>query len=183
MSDSFEQIEQWNAASLRLEDFLRAHSILSRPHFLYLTTEIIYQARQIRGERPDSTPMEITMDLAMERTTKWFADLLPDGSGTPNADQGRVAYFAAGIDRKWPEAFLMAELPSEVLEAARAASVQAGPELEFRSLIRKEVNYGPMEDLARETWEQFSWGHVLRTFLLWVGIFFISYWAWFQFFE
>ncbi len=69
------------------------------------------------------------------------------------------------------------------MAAVRSASMQAGPALEFTSLIRTEVDYGAMEDIAEGTWQQFSWAHVLRAFVIWVVIFFAAYGAYLQFFH
>jgi hypothetical protein len=175
--------EAWDSAALRLEDFLRAHRIRSRERLLRLTVEILDAARLAHQSAPASSPMAVTMDLATKRADRWFSLLIDPDGGPDSATRGKVAYFASGIHRRWPEAFLDPHPPEALLEAVRKSSVQAGPALEFSSLIRKEVDYGPMEDLARETWGQFSWAHVLRAFVLWVAIFFASYGVWLRFFS
>lgn len=175
--------EAWNVACLRLEDFLRAHRIHSRERLLHLTVEIIAQARARHGADHSRSPLEVTMEIATNRAADWFSRLVESGvEGDSAATRGKVAYFAGGLHRRWPEAFLDPDPPLELLDAVRRSSVQAGPSMEFSSLIRKEINYGAMEDLARETWGQFSWGHVFRVFLIWVVIFFLAYGVWTRFF-
>ncbi len=174
----------WNAACLRLEDYLRAHRVQPRERLLRLSLELLEEARKLQEQGPSGSPVGTAMGLATTRTEAWFSRLL-DESAPPDsvlAARGRVAFFTSGADRRWPEAFLDPEPPRNMLAAVRAASVQAGPAMEFQSLIRREMDYGAMEDIARETWGQFSWGHVLRAFALWVAIFFIAYGAWLKFF-
>lgn len=173
----------WNAACLRVEDYLRANGLSSRTQLLSLTLDIVSQAQQIHSNDASRSPVETAMQLATERTETWFARLVGDESAPHASSRGRVAYFASRCGQRWPSAFLSPTPPDAMLAAIRSASIQAGPALEFRSLIRKEIDYGPMEDLARETWDQFSWGHVLRAFLIWVVVFFVAYGAWLRFFK
>ena len=98
------------------------------------------------------------------------------------AARGRAAWFASGLHRRWPSAFLDPHPPAELLAAVHAPSLQAGPALEFSSLTRAEVDYGALEDIAGVTWQQFSWGHVLRAFFIWVVIFFVAYGVYLPFF-
>ena len=174
---------EWNAACLRVEDYLRANGISSRTQLLSLTLDIVSQAQQMHLGDASLSPVETAMRLATTRTENWFAKLVGDGSATDAPSRGRVAYFAARCGHRWPSAFLSSTPPEAMLTAIRSASIQAGPALEFRSLIRKEIDYGPMEDIARETWDQFSWSHVLRAFLIWVVVFFVAYGAWLRFFK
>jgi len=174
----------WNTACLRLEDYLRAHRVQPRERLLGLSLELLGEARNLHANGSSDSPVRTAMGLATARTEAWFSRLL-DESAPPDAvraARGRVAFFTSGADRRWPEAFLDPDPPRDMLAAVRAASIQAGPAMEFQSLTRKEMDYGAMEDIARETWEQFSWGHVLRAFALWVAIFFVAYGIWLKFF-
>ncbi len=177
-------LDEWNAACDRLEDFLDAHRVQDRALVLRLTTDLLAEARRLHAENPIYSPVETTLDLATAQTEAWFSRLAADTAPTDGnaAARARVAYFAAGAHREWPAAFLDPDPPAAMIEAIRRASIQAGPDLEFTSLIRREVDYGPVEDLARETWEQFSWSHVLRAFLIWVVIFFAAYGSYLAFF-
>lgn len=174
---------EWNDACLRVEDYLRVNGLSSRAQLLSITLDIISQAQQPHSDDASLSPVEIAMRLATERAEAWFARLVGDDSAPHASSRGRVAYFAARCGQRWPSAFLSPTPPEAMLAAIRSASIQAGPALEFRSLIRKEIDYGPMEDLARETWDQFSWRHVLRAFLIWVVVFFVAYGAWLRFFK
>jgi hypothetical protein len=178
-------MEAWNTASLRLEDYLRAHRVRDRDRLLRLTLELLSDARGIQAVDPRRTPLDVTMELVTARTEEWFSRLADD-SAPPDASlaaRGRAVWFASGLYRQWPSAFLDSAPAAELLAAIRSASLQAGPALEFSSLLRTEVDYGPMEDIAQGTWQQFSWGHTLRAFVIWVIIFFAAYGGWLVFLQ
>lgn len=177
-------LDDWNIACLRLEDYLRAHRVRDREHLVRLTLSLLDHARSLQAMATGRAPLDVTMELAMTRTEEWFSRLADDAA-PPDAQlaaRGRAVWFASGLHREWPSAFLDPQPPAELLAAVRSASLQAGPALEFTSMARAAVDYGPMEDLAHETWQQFSWGHVLRAFVIWVIIFFAAYGAWLAFF-
>ena len=115
----------------------------------------------------------------------WFSRLADDTVPPDSqlAARARGAWFASGLHREWPTAFLDPAPPEALVSAVRSVSLQAGPALEFSSLIRAEVDYGAMEDIAEGTWQQFSWAHVLRAFVIWVVIFFAAYGAYLHFFH
>jgi hypothetical protein len=176
----------WNAACLRLEEYLCAHLVEDRAVLLRLTLRILDEARRFHAREPQRSPIAMTMEIAVSLTESWFARLA--GGDDAQADlmlvsRGRVAYFATSAYRKWPQAFLDPHPPEELVTTVRNATLEAGPGLEFTRLVRQEVEYGPMEQIARETWEKFSWGHVLRAFAIWVGIFVAAYVSYLQFFQ
>ena len=170
----------WEVACLRLEDYLRAHGVQPRERLLVLTLEIIREARELHLNNPGKSPMQTTMELAIGRTDEWFAML---AGSAENAVRARVAFFSPAIHRKWAFAFLVPSPPVGMLAEVRTAGTEAGPELDFQSLIRREMDYGAMEDIARETWEQFSWSHVLRAFVLWLVIFLAAYGLYLTYFQ
>jgi hypothetical protein len=178
-------LDAWNTACERLEDYLRAHRVHDRARLLRLGLALLDEARALHAAQPARTPLDVTMELATDRVEAWFARLADD-TMKPDpqlAARGRAVWFASGLHREWPSAFLDPEPPPELLAAVRSASLQAGPALEFTSMARVEVDYGPMENLAEETWQQFSWGHVLRAFVIWVVIFFAAYFGYLHFFQ
>lgn len=176
--------EAWNIACLRLEDYLRVHRVQDRERLLRLSLDLLDAAKKEAAQAPDRSPLDVTMSLATTRTEEWFSKLAgADSLDAQHAARGRAAWFASGLHRRWPAAFLDPSPPPELLAAVRSASMQAGPALEFSSLTRTEIDYGPMEDIAEGTWHQFSWAHVLRAFVIWLVIFFASYGAWLAFFR
>ena len=98
-----------------------------------------------------------------ERQASWTSGRIPELLG-----DGKAASAQSWIYQTWAE--------------IRNSCMEAGPALDFHSLVRKEMDYGAMEDLARETWNQFSWSHVLRAFILWVVLFLLAYGIYLRFF-
>ncbi len=173
-------MSDWNEACERVETYFSSYQVADRERVLQLTLEILAQAKKDHAADISQTPLQITMKLAMDRADSWFINLsgLHHGTHTPQGARGRAVWLAIEGHRKWPSAFLIENPPVDLLEAVRRQSLEAGPGLEFTSLMRKEIDYGPVKDLARETWEKFSWGHVLRAFLLWTAIFFAAWASW-----
>ncbi|MCK9588828.1 MAG: hypothetical protein WC076_08795 [Terrimicrobiaceae bacterium] len=169
----------WDDACLRLEDYLRAHGVRPRERLLALTLEMIRQARGMHAKNPGKSPLETTMKLVIDRTDAWFSTL----AGAPERTvRARVAFFSPSFQRKWASEFWVSSPPEELLAEIRNATIEAGPALDFQSLVRKEMDYGAMKDLARETWGQFSWSHALRAFLLWLVVVLVAYGAYLRFF-
>lgn len=170
---------EWDVACLRLEEYLQAHGVRPRGHLLALVLETIQEARSLKTANPDREAVEATMEIAVAKTDAWFSAL----AGSPEkAIRARVAFFSSPVHDRWASAFWQDSMPEELISEVRAAYHEAGPALDFQSLVRREMDYGAMEDIARETWEQFSWGHVMRAFLLWVVLFLAAYGIYLKFF-
>ena len=185
MDHDMEQLNaSWDEATQRVEAYLAAHRVAPREDLLRHVLSIIDAARAQHASDATQPPVAVAMAIATERTDRWFAGLAGAADrDSQAASRGRLAYLVSGCAERWPGTFLSGNPPAEMIEALRTKVVQAGPAMEFRSLVRREVDYGPMEDIARETWGQFSWGHVLRAFALWVVIFFIALGVYLRFFE
>jgi len=171
----------WNGACERVERYLLAHGIGDRERVMRLVLDIIGRAKTEWEAGPSRPPVEVAMGLAIARVEEWFSLL---GGGVPDAARaGRSGYFTGRARDGWGEAFLLEPPPAELVREVRDASLRAGPDLDPASLSRADVDYGPMEDLARETWEQFSWGHVIKAFVIWLLVFCAAYAAYLRFFQ
>lgn len=167
----------WNLACVRLDDYLRAHLVQDREHLLRLNLQLIDEAKLLQKQHVDSTPLDVTMNLVTKRTEDWFSRLADDSheADARMAARGRALWFTNDLYRRFPSAFLEPEPPAGLRDAVRSVTLQTGPDIELASLTRKEIDYGPMEDIVGETWHQFAWGYVLRAFVIWVIIFFAAY--------
>lgn len=177
MDDDMDTVN-WNEAAERVEKYLAASGIGSRERVLRLTLDILNEARE--SEQP---PVTAAMTVAQRRVDEWFGRLAGNGSGPFDVARGRIACSIIDAGNRWPDAFLTETLPADMLSAARQEAVTAGPALEFRSLVRQEIDYGPMSDIGRETWIQFSWKFTLQAFVVWAIIFFAALGIWIRFFE
>jgi len=164
-------MEAWNAAYVRVEDYLRAHRIHNRIHQARLIQQIL--ERVARRHAADSTREPTT--LAAEETEAmmdfWFAEVL-DQRGQPHdriAVDGRVALLLCDGPQKWPYAFLdERNIPSDFAKAMRAGVVEAGPDLAVSGMAPRPIDLGLITEAAGETLEQMEKWPIVRTLLLWI---------------
>lgn len=164
-------MEQWNAAYVRVEDYLRAHRIHNRLHQSRLILQVLERAARRHEENPSLNPtalaaeeIEATMDL-------WFADLL-NRPGLPHdriAIDGRLALLLCDGPEKWPYAFLdEKQIPGDLAQAMRARVIEAGPDMAVSSMVPRPIDLGPIPEAAGETMERIERFPLVRTLLLWV---------------
>ena len=167
----------WDEAFLRVESYLRAHQIESRLVLNRLALEIVRAARMtadkpaVAPESPDD-PVALAMREAERRTTAWFTRVLGDAVDPDDerlGTRGRIALVMADVPARWPQYFL-AETPPppELVEAMRAAYIEAGPELELTRMVPRALDFGPIANVADEAWKTFARWPVLRAILGWL---------------
>jgi hypothetical protein len=177
-------MEQWNAAYVRVEDYLRAHRIHNRLHQSRLILQVLERAARRHAENPALNPtvlaaeeIEATMDL-------WFAELLAR-PGQPHeriAVDGRLALLLSDGPQRWPYAFLdEAHTPADFAAAMRARVIEAGPDMAVSSMVPRPIDLGPVTEAAGETMERIEQFPLVRTLLLWLvfaaalaGIFYVT---------
>ena len=169
----------WDEAFLRVESYLRAHQIESRIVLNRLVVEIVRAARNAAGSAAGGgqDPISLAMGEAERRTTEWFARVLGDAADPDDerlGTRGRIALVMADVPARWPQHFLAATPPpAELVEAMRAASIEAGPELELTRMVPRPLDFGPIANVADETWKTFARWPILRAvfgWLLFVGL-------------
>jgi hypothetical protein len=164
-------MDAWNAAYVRVEDYLRAHRIHNRLHQSRLIQEILERAAQRHAAQP---ALDLTT-LAAEETEAmmdaWFATVL-DRSGQPHeriAIDGRLALLLSDGSERWPYAFLdVKNIPAEFADAIRASSLVAGPDLAVSNMVPRPIDLGLIPGAAGETLERFEKWPILRTLFLWL---------------
>lgn len=163
--------EDWNAAYVRVEDYLRAHRIHSRLHQVRLVQRILERAAEHHAADPRLDPTVLAAEETEALMDAWFADIL-DERGQPHeriAVDGRVALLLADGPQKWPNAFLEDHgVPEEFVQSMRASSLRAGPDLAVSSMVPRPLDLGPISEVAGETLERFERWPMLRTLLLWL---------------
>jgi hypothetical protein len=167
----------WDEAFLRVESYLRAHQIESRLVLNRLALEIIRAARAAAdrsGAAPSAPqdPVALAMREAERRTTAWFNRVLGDAVDPDDerlGTRGRIALVMADVPARWPQYFLAeAPPPPELVEAMRAAYIEAGPELELTRMVPRPFDFGPIANVADEAWKTFARWPVLRAILGWL---------------
>ncbi len=165
-------MEAWNAAYVRVEDYLRAHRIHNRLHQSRLILQILERA----ARRHEATPAIDPTTLAAEETETmmdlWFADVL-DERDQPHdriAVDGRVAMLLCDGPEKWPYAFLEERnIPGDFALAMRTGALQAGPDMTVSSMVPRPIDLGAITEAAGDTFEQIEKWPILRVLLLWLA--------------
>lgn len=164
-------MEAWNAAYVRVEDYLRAHRIHNRLHQSRLIQDILERAARRHAERPALDPTTLAAEETEAMMDAWFATIL-DKQDQPHeriAIDGRVALLLSDSSQKWPYAFLDGKnIPPEFVAAMRASFMEAGPDLAVSSMVPRPIDLGPITEAAGETLERFERWPILRTLFLWL---------------
>ena len=164
-------MEQWNAAFVRVEDYLRAHRIHNRLHQARLIQQILERAARRHAADPSREPTTFAAEETEAMMDLWFAEVL-DERGQPHeriAVDGRVALLLCDGPQKWPYAFLdERNIPPDFASAMRAGVVEAGPDLALSGMAPRPIDLGRFTEAAGETLEQIEKWPIVRTLLLWV---------------
>ena len=163
-------LEQWNAAFIRVEDYLRAHRVHNRIHQSRLLQQVLQNAARRHEQNPALDPTTLAAEEVDRLMDQWFGEVLGD-KGLPHeriAIEGRIALLLTdGVDR-WPFAFLdLAQVPPEFAEEMQRRSIQAGPDLAVTSMVPREIVLGALTEVAGQTFERIEKWPILRVTVLW----------------
>lgn len=162
--------EQWNAAYVRVEDYLRAHRIHNRLHQVTLIQRVLERAAARHAAQPTLDPTVLAAEEIEGMIDRWFADLLAE-NGEPHeriAVDGRVALLLSDAPQKWPNAFLAGDVPDDFKKALRASSMRAGPDMSLSSMVPRPIDLGAIPSAAGETLERFARWPIIPTLILWL---------------
>jgi hypothetical protein len=177
-------MESWNAAYVRVEDYLRAHRIHNRLHQSRLIQKILERAARRHEAHPALDPTMVAAEETEALMDAWFADVL-DEKGQPHdrlAIDGRVSLLLCDGPERWPYAFLdEANIPPDFAKAMRSSHLEAGPDLAVSSMVPRPIDLGRITGAAGETLERFEKSPILRILFLWLlfasalaGIFYVT---------
>jgi hypothetical protein len=176
--------EAWNAAYVRVEDYLRAHRIHNRLHQGRLILRVLERAARRHAQEPGRDPTTLSAEEAEQMMDAWFREVL--GEKDLPRDRivvaGRVALLVTDAAEKTPDVFLDEEhIAPEFCRAMQAGSLVAGPDLAVSSMVPRPIDLGPITEAAGQTIERFEKWPLLRTLVLWLafaaalaGIFFAT---------
>ncbi len=164
-------MESWNAAYVRVEDYLRAHRIHNRLHQSRLIQEILERAARRHAEQPGADPTTLAAEETEALMDAWFGAVFPAGARPRDrrAIDGRVALLLCDGPEKWPYAFLDEKnIPADFRAALEVSSMQAGPDMAVSSMVPRPIDLGPITEAAGDTLERFEKWPILRTLFLWL---------------
>ncbi len=163
--------EQWNAAFVRVEDYLRAHRVHNRLQQSQILQRVLAQAARQHEKEPHLDPTTLAAEEIDRMMDAWFGELLGD-KNLPHeriAVEGRVALQMCNGVERWPYAFLDLEnVPPEFAHEMKQRSVQAGPDMTVTSMVPREIELGTLTEVAGQTFEQIEKWPILRVSLLWM---------------
>ena len=168
-------MEAWNAAYVRVEDYLRAHRIHNRLHQSRLIQSVLERAARRHAQNPALDPTTLAAEECEILMAAWFREVLgsKDLPDDRVAVTGRVALLLSEGPEKWPYAFLQREkVPEDFSQAMRTSSMEAGPDMSVSNMVPRPIDLGAFSEVAGETLEQIEKTPVLGTLLLWA--FFIA---------
>jgi hypothetical protein len=164
-------MDQWNAAYVRVEDYLRAHRIHNRLHQSRLILQILERAAQRHQANAALSPTALAAEEIETLMDQWFAEML-DERGQPHeriAIDGRLALLLCDGPQKWPYAFLDEKnVRPDFAQAMRAGVVEGGPDMAVSSMVPRPIDLGLIPEAAGETIETIEKWPILRTLLLWL---------------
>jgi hypothetical protein len=177
-------MESWNAAYVRVEDYLRAHRIHNRLHQSRLIQKILERAARRHAAHPALDPTMTAAEETEALMDTWFAEVL-DEVGQPHerlAIDGRVSLLLCDGPQRWPYAFLDEDnIPADFVKAMRSSNLEAGPDLAVSSMVPRPIDLGRITGAAGETLERIERWPVMRALFLWLvfaaalaGIFYIT---------
>ena len=164
-------MEAWNAAYVRVEDYLRAHRIHNRLHQSRLIQTILERAARRHEVRPALDPTTLAAEEAEALMDSWFEEILGDKSQQHDriAIGGRVALLLSDGPQKLPYAFLDKEnVPADFKRSMQQSSMEAGPDMAVSSMVPRPIDLGAISEAAGETLETFERWPILKTVLLWI---------------
>ena len=163
-------MEAWNAAYVRVEDYLRAHRIHNRLHQSRLIQSVLERAARRHAQNPALDPTTLAAEECEILMAAWFREVLgsKDLPDDRVAVTGRVALLLSEGPEKWPYAFLQREkVPEDFSQAMRTSSMEAGPDMSVSNMVPRPIDLGAFSEVAGETLEQIEKTPVLGTLLLW----------------
>jgi hypothetical protein len=164
-------LEQWNAAYVRVEDYLRAHRIHNRLHQSRLILRVLSAAAARHEQNASLDPVTLAIEETDRVMDGWFSELLGE-KGLPHdriAAEGRVALLVSDGTQRWPYAFLDDQnIPPDFVQAMRQGSLKAGPDLAVSSMVPREIDLGTITEAAGQTLERIERIPIARVVLLWV---------------
>jgi hypothetical protein len=168
----------WNQAHDRLRDFLSTFALGDHAQVSRLTLLLLDQAREQLRQDSSSVPVSVVMARAQELAKKWLSSNLQirDQSASQIVASGYVAMLLSRTYRSAPDTFLTSVPPEKITESMRRTLLVTGPDLKISSMTPRDLDYGPMLDLARNTWHRWNAREVGFAVLFWIGVYFVFYW-------
>lgn len=164
-------MDAWNAAYVRVEDYLRAHRIHNRLHQSRLIQEILERA----ARRHEANPALDPTTLAADETGRRDGRLVRDAAGREEPSTRIESQWPADshscslmVRRSGPTRSSIAARSRRTLRA-RCGKAPSRPVRIWRcpAWCQEEIDLGPISEAVGETLERIEKWPMVRTLLLW----------------
>ena len=175
---SAKEQQAWNEAYDRLTHFLAGFGVDDPAHIARVGTG---PDRRGPATTPDDAivaiPTRLTLELAQKRVTDWLAASLNGPDQTPSEifAHGSMALLLSRVFQTSPGSFLAMPLPEELRQALQETMLVAGPTLNISRMTPRHLDYGPMLNLARQTWHRWDAQEVIVAIVFWAAVYVIFY--------
>ena len=145
-------LEEWNAAYVKVENYLHALRVRNKALLGQLVLRVLDRAMRRAPIEPERSATQIAAEEMDHLVTEWFAEVLQ--SPQAKADQtlstrGRLALLLADMPGKWQEQFLRpGPWPEEFTTAMREAFLRAGPDFQLSKMTPRPLDLGPIATLT-----------------------------------
>jgi hypothetical protein len=170
--------EAWNEAYDRLLNFLHTFRLHDHAHVSEKALELFRQAQAAHKLDPSRDPASHTMKQAHQHLVEWLATNLGEENRTPShvLSTGYIALLLSQVYRTAPKSFLANPLPEELRQALRESLIVTGPDLNVSSMTPRHLDYGPMLQLARQTWHRWDAKELAIALAFWAAVYTVFYW-------
>jgi len=168
----------WNEAYERVRNFLETFALGDHTQAPRLALKLVDRAREIHRDDPSKHPTTLAMEQAHHLMAEWLAANL-ETSERPTSQtfaSGYIALLLGQSLRITPDSFLVTPLAPPLRQALRESLLVTGPDLEISSMSPRSFDYGPMLNLARQTWHKWDARAIVVAIAFWIGVYFIFYW-------
>jgi len=170
--------ELWNEAYDRLWNYLHTFGLGDHAYRSQLALDVFQRARELHREDPSRAPATYIMEQTQKRLADWLATNLGEADAAPShlLVNGTIALLLSRVYRTAPTSFLANPLPEELRHALRETLLVTGPDLTISSMTPRHLDYGPMLQIARQTWHRWEAKEVVIALLFWAGVYTVFYW-------
>lgn len=164
-------MEAWNRAFDKVEDFLRAHRVDSRLQRTILIQRVLANvAMQPPPEKLDPGTVEVMAIVECRRMMHaWAGRLLNEPDAVfADGDDWRIAMLLADTAIRWPYTFMEEKLALADMRAALKRSVlRAGPDLAVSHMVPRAMKMGLLPDMASGAITALARWPIVRFMLIW----------------
>ncbi len=170
--------EAWNEAYDRLVNFLQTFALNDHAHVSEKALELYHEAQQAHRQDPTVDPSTRAMEQAQKHLVEWLATNLGAENRAPShiLSTGYIALLLSQVYSTAPGSFLAGPLPEELRQALRETLIVTGPDLNVSSMTPRHLDYGPMLQLARQTWHRWDAKELIIALAFWAGVYTVFYW-------